>query len=98
MDLSIFCQLFKENVFLGDMIQTAISVARNCGMIPIKDRVIIIEASPPDAHGPANIKWVTAETPDEGTDYYTDSDYLEVRVHACNLLYKCIRVFKMLSF
>lgn len=80
------------------MIQTAISVARNCGMIPIKDRVIIIEASPPDAHGPANIKWVTAETPDEGTDYYTDSDYLEVRVHACNLLYKCISVFKMLSF
>lgn len=61
----------------GDMIQTAISVARNCGMIPMKDRVIIIEASPPDAHNPANIKWVTAETPDEGTDYYTDSDYME---------------------
>lgn len=64
----------------GDMIQTAISVARNCGMIPVKDRVIIIEASPPDAHHPASIKWVTAETPDEGTDHYTDSDYTEVRV------------------
>nr|XP_022336548.1 probable cation-transporting ATPase 13A3 isoform X1 [Crassostrea virginica] len=61
----------------GDMIQTAISVARNCGMIPVKDRVIIIEASPPDAHHPASIKWVTAETPDEGTDHYTDSDYTE---------------------
>lgn len=60
-------------------------------MIPIKDRVIIIEASPPDAHNPANIKWVTAETPDEGTDYYTDSDYMEVRVHACNLLDQCGR-------
>lgn len=63
------------------MIQTAISVARNCGMVPPKDRVIIVEASPPDAHNPASIKWVTAETPDEGTDQYTDSDYTEVRVH-----------------
>ncbi|XP_056008608.1 polyamine-transporting ATPase 13A3-like isoform X2 [Ostrea edulis] len=61
----------------GDMIQTAISVARNCGMVPPKDRVIIVEASPPDAHNPASIKWVTAETPDEGTDQYTDSDYTE---------------------
>ncbi|XP_061189537.1 polyamine-transporting ATPase 13A3-like isoform X2 [Saccostrea echinata] len=61
----------------GDMIQTAISVARNCGMVPPKDRIIIVEASPPDAHSPASIKWVMAETPDEGTDTYTDSDYNE---------------------
>ena len=55
-------------------------------MIPVKDRVIIIEALPPDAHHPASIKWVTAETPDEGTDHYTDSDYTEVRVGFCILL------------
>lgn len=67
-------------------------------MIFIKDRVIIIEVFFLDVYGSVNIKWVIVEISDEGIDYYTDSDYLEVRVYVFNLLYKCISVFKMLSF
>lgn len=67
-------------------------------MIFIKDRVIIIEVFFLDVYGSVNIKWVIVEISDEGIDYYIDSDYLEVRVYVCNLLYKCISMFKMLSF
>lgn len=54
-------------------------------MIFIKDRVIIIEVFFLDVYGSVNIKWVIVEISDEGIDYYTDSDYLEVRVYVCNL-------------
>ncbi|BFZ23149.1 hypothetical protein BsWGS_26187 [Bradybaena similaris] len=45
----------------GDMIETAISVARNCGMVGKDERVIIVNAYPPDKEGAARIEWEEAE-------------------------------------
>ena len=46
---------------------TAISVARDCGMIQPRDRVIIAEATPPKDVHPASITWCYTENPDPGT-------------------------------
>uniref|UniRef100_A0A667Z9E4 Polyamine-transporting ATPase 13A3 n=1 Tax=Myripristis murdjan TaxID=586833 RepID=A0A667Z9E4_9TELE len=48
----------------GDNMLTAISVARDCGMIRSHERVIIAEASPPRDLQPASITWRYVETPD----------------------------------
>ncbi|KAK3105212.1 hypothetical protein FSP39_019931 [Pinctada imbricata] len=58
----------------GDMIKTAISVARNCGIIPKKDGVVIVEASPPDNHNPAKIEWIKAEEPGDSSDLLDSSE------------------------
>ncbi|XP_063410075.1 polyamine-transporting ATPase 13A3-like [Mytilus trossulus] len=47
----------------GDMMQTAVSVARTCGMIPPCDDVVIADAHPPDSRGPARIEWIPLENP-----------------------------------
>ncbi|VDH94160.1 cation-transporting ATPase 13A3/4/5 [Mytilus galloprovincialis] len=47
----------------GDMMQTAVSVARTCGMIPPCDDVVIADAHPPDSQGPARIEWIPVENP-----------------------------------
>jgi len=49
------------NIFVGDMIETAVSVARNCGMIPAQDKVVVIDAKPPDRGRPASVKYRYAE-------------------------------------
>ncbi|CAL8324964.1 unnamed protein product [Arctogadus glacialis] len=51
----------------GDNMLTAISVARDCGMIRPRDRVIIAEATPPNDVQPASIVWCYTENPDPGT-------------------------------
>ncbi|XP_033763679.1 probable cation-transporting ATPase 13A3 isoform X1 [Pecten maximus] len=52
----------------GDMIETAVSVARNCGMVPPNDKVIIVDAVPPDRDGPARVEYRHSEMPsDSGT-------------------------------
>ena len=51
----------------GDNMLTAISVARDCGMIQPRDRVIIAEATPPKDVHPASITWCYTENPDPGT-------------------------------
>uniref|UniRef100_A0A8C5BFA6 Probable cation-transporting ATPase 13A3 n=1 Tax=Gadus morhua TaxID=8049 RepID=A0A8C5BFA6_GADMO len=51
----------------GDNMLTAISVARDCGMIRPRDRVIIAEATPPKDVQPASIMWCYTENPDPGT-------------------------------
>ncbi|KAL4220880.1 hypothetical protein ACF0H5_019146 [Mactra antiquata] len=46
----------------GDMITTAVSVARNCGMVGVRDRVVIVEASKPDNNdSQAHIEWSLAD-------------------------------------
>ncbi|KAJ8357324.1 hypothetical protein SKAU_G00201180 [Synaphobranchus kaupii] len=47
----------------GDNMLTAISVARDCGMIPPQDRVIIAEALPPKDGQAARIDWRYANNP-----------------------------------
>ncbi|XP_023653854.1 polyamine-transporting ATPase 13A3-like isoform X2 [Paramormyrops kingsleyae] len=47
----------------GDNILTAVSVARDCGMIPPQDRVIIAEALPPADGQPARIEWHYMDEP-----------------------------------
>ncbi|XP_053378847.1 polyamine-transporting ATPase 13A3-like isoform X2 [Mercenaria mercenaria] len=41
----------------GDMITTAICVARNCGMVGTRDRVVIVEAHKPENNEQARIEW-----------------------------------------
>ncbi|XP_069831157.1 probable cation-transporting ATPase 13A4 isoform X2 [Dendropsophus ebraccatus] len=45
----------------GDNIQTATTVARNCGMIPKENKVILVEANGPDGSSPASLTWKLLE-------------------------------------
>lgn len=47
----------------GDNILTAISVARDCGMIPPEDTIIIADAVPPHNGQSAKITWRYADKP-----------------------------------
>uniref|UniRef100_A0A8C4DKZ7 Polyamine-transporting ATPase 13A3 n=1 Tax=Dicentrarchus labrax TaxID=13489 RepID=A0A8C4DKZ7_DICLA len=47
----------------GDNMLTAISVARNCGMVRAHERVIIADAVPPKDLNPASITWHYTENP-----------------------------------
>lgn len=47
----------------GDNMLTAISVARDCGMIPPQDTVIIADALPPHSGQTAKINWRYADKP-----------------------------------
>lgn len=56
------------------MAKTAISVARNCGMVGAKDQVIIVHGHAPDRDGPARLEWEQAETPQEETPEQSDHE------------------------
>lgn len=45
----------------GDNLLTAISVGRECGMIPAKGKVVLTEALPPRDGQPATIHWQHAD-------------------------------------
>ncbi|KAK1168416.1 putative cation-transporting ATPase 13A3 isoform X2 [Acipenser oxyrinchus oxyrinchus] len=49
----------------GDNMLTAISVARDCGMVPPQDRIIIADALPPKDGQTAMINWHYADNPPE---------------------------------
>ncbi|KAJ7993187.1 hypothetical protein DPEC_G00269840 [Dallia pectoralis] len=51
----------------GDNMLTAISVARDCGMIPPEDRVIVADALPPRDGQAAKITWHYADKPSKHT-------------------------------
>lgn len=48
---------------LGDNMLTAISVARDCGMVRAHEKVIIADAAPPQDFHPARITWRYSENP-----------------------------------
>lgn len=48
---------------LGDNMLTAISVARDCGMVRAHEKVIIADAVPPKDFYPASITWHYTENP-----------------------------------
>ncbi|XP_056421368.1 probable cation-transporting ATPase 13A4 [Hyla sarda] len=47
----------------GDNIQTATTVAKNCGMIPENSKVILVEAQGPNSDAPASVSWKLLEYP-----------------------------------
>ncbi|ESO89930.1 hypothetical protein LOTGIDRAFT_218380 [Lottia gigantea] len=61
----------------GDMIQTAISVARNCNMVGQRDEVVIVKAVRPSKDTGAYIEWVNAElvAPEETFDPDSSDSY-----------------------
>lgn len=59
---AVYLLLYSAN-FAGDNMLTAISVARDCGMIPPQDTVIIADALPPHDGQAAKITWRYADQP-----------------------------------
>ncbi|XP_049658900.1 probable cation-transporting ATPase 13A5 isoform X3 [Accipiter gentilis] len=51
----------------GDNLQTAVTVARNAGMIHTGSKVVLIEANEPEGSAPASIAWQLAEDRKENT-------------------------------
>ncbi|KAM4693457.1 putative cation-transporting ATPase 13A4 [Discoglossus pictus] len=49
----------------GDNIQTATTVAKNCGMIPVDSQVILVEALGPEKSSPASVTWKLMEYPQQ---------------------------------
>lgn len=60
--------IFFKNPSLGDNMLTAISVARDCGMVQTHERVIIVDAVPPRDFQPASITWRYTENPQDVID------------------------------
>ncbi|KAM6442414.1 polyamine-transporting ATPase 13A3 isoform 2-T7 [Liasis olivaceus] len=69
---AVLDDLHKANIrtvmVTGDNMLTAISVARDCGMILPQDKVIVAEALPPKDGHPARIKWHHADALERGSD------------------------------
>ncbi|TKS80093.1 putative cation-transporting ATPase 13A3 [Collichthys lucidus] len=63
----VLCELRQANIrtlmVTGDNMLTAISVARDCGMVRAHERVIIADAVPPKDFHPASITWRYTENP-----------------------------------
>ena len=70
----MFLQIDILNLFLGDMIKTAICVGRNCGMVNSRDKVVIVNAHSPDASGGARIEWELAEMAVSTSPEFSDYD------------------------
>ncbi|XP_049888726.1 polyamine-transporting ATPase 13A3-like isoform X1 [Epinephelus moara] len=66
----------------GDNMLTAISVARDCGMVHSHERVIIADAAPPKDSHPASITWHYTENPAQ-----TDKDSQTVEINLEDGLY-----------
>ncbi|KAL2089748.1 hypothetical protein ACEWY4_014436 [Coilia grayii] len=62
----------------GDNMLTAISVARDCGMIPPEDRVIIADALPPKDGQAAKIDWRYADNPTKNSGKATRLEEVEI--------------------
>ncbi|KAL6104281.1 atp13a3 [Pungitius sinensis] len=60
----------------GDNMLTAISVARDCGMVRAHEKVIIADAAPPKDFHPASITWHYTENPAQ-----TDKDHQTVEIN-----------------
>lgn len=78
--------LFNE----GDNLHTAINVARNCGLVPHNDKIIIVETFPPSyenesgqataRHVPARIEWKLVEDPQDIDTCDNDRGNIQDRV------------------
>lgn len=59
-----FLLLSLSLLFPGDNILTAVSVARDCGMVGVSDKVLVAKTSPPTHDEPASLTFEPADTPD----------------------------------
>ncbi|XP_037837958.1 probable cation-transporting ATPase 13A3 isoform X2 [Kryptolebias marmoratus] len=63
----VLCELQQANIrtlmVTGDNMLTAISVARDCGMVRPHEKVIIADAAPPKDSHPASITWRYTDIP-----------------------------------
>jgi len=57
----------------GDNILTAVSVARQCGLVPAEDKLVFVNAYSPDGGAPARIEWVCHEDSARRLDTTTTS-------------------------
>ncbi|KAG8014015.1 putative cation-transporting ATPase 13A3 [Nibea albiflora] len=77
----VLCELRQANIrtlmVTGDNMLTAISVARDCGMVRAHERVIIADAVPPKDFHPASITWRYTENP---TQAIKDSQTVEINL------------------
>ena len=48
-------------LFAGDNMLTAISVARQCSMVPGREAIILVNVHPPENGKPASIEWEYAD-------------------------------------
>uniref|UniRef100_A0A8C7C2M4 Polyamine-transporting ATPase 13A3 n=1 Tax=Oncorhynchus kisutch TaxID=8019 RepID=A0A8C7C2M4_ONCKI len=66
----------------GDNMLTAISVARDCGMIPPQDQVIIADALPPKDGQAAKITWRYADNPSKhvSTSVYMETEEVQINL------------------
>ncbi|KAK7028908.1 hypothetical protein SK128_015024 [Halocaridina rubra] len=58
----------------GDNILTALSVARDCGMIGVTDQVLLTKVTPPEADLPPTLSFEPADTPDILLQYSDRTD------------------------
>ncbi|XP_041659728.1 probable cation-transporting ATPase 13A3 [Cheilinus undulatus] len=77
----VLCELQKANIrtlmVTGDNMLTAISVARDCGMVHTHEKVIIVDAVPPKESQPACITWQYTENHQTTKDHQTVEINLE---------------------
>lgn len=59
----------------GDNLLTALSVARECGMVSYTEKIIIVKALPPENNNPAKIKWDIGESSPAGSDCDLESTF-----------------------
>ncbi|KAM4575187.1 polyamine-transporting ATPase 13A3 isoform 1-T1 [Fundulus diaphanus] len=82
---AVLLDLHRANIrtimVTGDNMLTAISVARDCGMIPPEDTVIIADALPPHDGQAAKITWRYADKPSRTTRLEEINISLEAEVH-----------------
>ncbi|XP_078063972.1 putative cation-transporting ATPase 13A4 [Mustelus asterias] len=62
----------------GDNLQTAVTVARNAGMIPLTHRIILIEALETKESGPAVINWTLMENDKNGGQICPDETKIPI--------------------
>ncbi|XP_039698035.1 polyamine-transporting ATPase 13A2 isoform X6 [Pteropus medius] len=67
----------------GDNLQTAVTVAQNCGMVDPQERLVIIHATPPEGGQPASLEFLPVESsaamngakdPDQAANYTMEPD------------------------
>lgn len=82
---SVLRDLHRANLRIlmvtGDNMLTAISVARDCGMVRTHEKVIIADTVPPKDLHPASITWRYTENPAQSKDRESVEIHMKDRLH-----------------
>ncbi|XP_043926231.1 polyamine-transporting ATPase 13A3 [Protopterus annectens] len=81
-------ELRKANIrtvmVTGDNMLTAISVARDCGMILPQDKVIVADAVPPKDGHVARINWQYADKPTSSDSFDINAEHVQINMEGMN--------------